>query len=95
MRGPLAPLEREPVSVHAPFVSHPGGHYRPAGTEERRSALMKALEGVELGAYDERLLDWLAGQEVPVVAVVISLLLRVRKAATHQAPHYRRGDEPR
>lgn len=95
MRGPLAPLDREPVSVHAPFVSFPGGHYRRAGVEERRSALMKALQGVQLGAYDQRIVQWLANQDVPLVAAVISLLYRVRKAATPHAPHYRRGGEPR
>jgi hypothetical protein len=88
MRGPLAPLEREPVSVRAPFVSFPGGRYRPEHTPECRAALLAALGGVELGAYEERVLEWLAGGEVPVVAVIVSLLLRVRKAATDQA---RRG----
>ena len=88
MRGPLAPLEREPVSVHAPFVSFPGGRYRHADVEERRAALLAALQGVQLGAYDERVLEWLAGWDVPVVAAVVSLLHRVRKAATLQA---RRG----
>jgi hypothetical protein len=95
MRGPLAPLEGEPVSVHAPFVSYPGGRYRHAHAQECRAALVTALQGVELGAYDERVLDWLAGCDVPVVATVISLLCRVRKAATRQAPYYRGWGEPR
>lgn len=95
MRGPLAPLEREPVSVHAPFISYPGGRYRHEHAEERRAALLAALKGVELGAYDERIVAWLAGWDVPVVAAVISLMLRVGKAAIRQAPHYRGGGEPR
>jgi len=95
MRGPLAPLDREPVSVRAPFVSFPGGQYRHEHTEEHRAALLAALEGVELGAYDERVLEWLASWDVPVVAVVVSLLLRVRKAAWRQARHYWGGGEPR
>jgi len=95
MRGPLAPLDREPVSVHAPFISYPGGRYRHANAEERRAALVAALQGVELGAYDECILQWLAIWDVPVVATVISLLYRVRKAAIRQAPHYRGGGEPR
>lgn len=95
MRGPLAPLEREPVSVHAPFISYPSGHYHPAGTQERHSALIKALQGVQLGAYDQRIVQWLASQDVPLVATVISLLYRIRKAATPKAPRYRRGGEPR
>jgi hypothetical protein len=84
MRGPLAPLDREPVSVHAPFVSYLGGRYHHAPAEERRAALVSALEGVELGAYDQRIVAWLAGWDVPIVATVISLLLRVRKAAARQ-----------
>ncbi|MGH3754888.1 MAG: hypothetical protein ACRDRP_19760 [Pseudonocardiaceae bacterium] len=85
MRGPLTPLEREPVSVHAPFVSYPGGQYRHESPEERRTALLTALDGVELGAYDERILRWLAADEVSTVATVVSLLWRARHAAAQQA----------
>ncbi|MGH3708186.1 MAG: hypothetical protein ACRDRQ_08795 [Pseudonocardiaceae bacterium] len=46
-----------------------------------------------LGAYDQRILRWLAGQELPTVAVVVSLLWRARHAAAQQA--YRGGGEPR
>lgn len=88
MRGPLAPLDRRPVSVHAPFVCYPGGQYRHEPVEERRAALLAALDGVALGAYDERIVGWLVGWEVPVVAAVVSLLWRARHAATRQA---RRG----
>ncbi|MGH3869430.1 MAG: hypothetical protein ACRDQ4_25655 [Pseudonocardiaceae bacterium] len=95
MRGPLAPLERAPVSVRAPFVSFPDDRYRYEPAAQRRAALVTALEGVELGAYDEYLLEWLAGWDVGVVAAVVSLLLRLREAATHQAPHHRGGGEPR
>jgi len=91
MRGPLAPLDREPVSVRAPFVSFPSGRYRHEHAQERRAALVAALEGVELGAYDERVLDWLASWDVPIVAAVVSLLLRVRKAAIRQGPRYQGG----
>lgn len=91
MRGPLTPLESEPVSVHASFISYLGGRYHHAPAEEHRTA----LEGVELGAYDARIVAWLASWDVPIVAAVISPLLRVRKAATRQAPHYRSGGEPR
>jgi hypothetical protein len=88
MRGPVAPLDRKPVSVRAPFVSFPCGRYRHEHAQER----LAALEAVELGAYDERVLEWLASWDVPIVADVVSLLLRVCKAATHQAR--RSGGEP-
>lgn len=84
----VAPLDREPVSVRAPFVSCPRGQYRHERPEERRAALLAALEGVELGAYDRRILTWLAGWDVPTAATVISLLWRARRAAIQQA---RRG----
>ncbi len=45
MRGHLAPLDRAPVSVHAPFVCYPGGQYRHEPLEERRAALLAALDG--------------------------------------------------
>ena len=77
----LTPLDREPVSVHAPFVPYPGGQYRHEGPEERRTALLGALDGVQLGAYDQRILHWLTGWDVPPVAAVVSLLWRARHAA--------------
>jgi hypothetical protein len=89
----LAPLDRAPVSVFAPFVSYPAGRYRPEDAAERRAALMAALGWVELGAYDQRIVRWLLDCEVPVVATVISLLWRARHAAAAQARHG--GGEPR
>ena len=95
MREPLAPLDHEPVSVRVPFGSFPDGRYRYEPAPVRRAALVRALEGVELGAYDEYMLEWLASWDVGVVAAVVSLLLRLREAATHQTPHHRDGGEPR
>jgi hypothetical protein len=77
----LAPLETEPVSVHAPYITYPEGHYRREDTAERRAALLEALHGVQLGAYDRGVLRWLVEWEISVVAVVVSLLWRVRHAA--------------
>ncbi len=92
MRKRLAPLDRAPVSVHAPFVCYPGGQYRHEPTEERRAALLAALDGVALGAYDARIVRWLASDEVSTVATVVSLLWRARHAATRAAC---RGGESR
>ncbi len=93
MHEHLTPLDREPVSVHAPFVCYPSGQYRHEPAEERRAALLAALEGVALGAYDERILRWLARDEVSTVATVVSLLWRARHAAAWQA--HRGGGESR
>jgi hypothetical protein len=92
MRKPLAPLDRAPVSVHAPFVSYPGGQYRHEPVEERRAALLAALDGVALGTSDERIVHWMVERGVPVVAAVVSLLWRTRHAAAQQAG---RGGESR
>ena len=93
MRGPLGPLGHEPVSVHVPFVSYPGSQYRHEDAEERRTALLAALDGVELGAYDRRIVHWLAGWDVPTAAAVVSLLWRARHAAARR--EHRGGRESR
>jgi hypothetical protein len=92
MREPLPPLDRAPVSVHAPFVSFPGGQYRHESVQERRAALLAALQGVQLGSYDRRIVCWLAGWDIPIVAVVVSLLGRVHQTA---AQARRSGGESR
>ncbi len=88
MDKPREPSEREPVSVHAPFISYPDVQYRREWTEERRTTLLAALTGVQLGAYDERIVQWLAGRDLPVVAAVVSSLGRPHHAA---AQHAQRG----
>jgi hypothetical protein len=84
----LGPLETEPVSVYAPFTSCPGGRYRPETAEECRAAVRAAVRGIELGVYDQRMVTWLGGWDVPTVAGVVSLLGRARQAGAEQA---RRG----
>lgn len=50
--------------------------------DARRAAVRAALDGVELGAYDERMVAWLAEWDVPTVATFCSWLHRARAAAT-------------
>jgi hypothetical protein len=45
-----------------------------------------AAAGVELGAYDERILGWLAGFEPATVAVVAGLIGRAYQAGLRAAP---------
>lgn len=45
------------------------------------AAIRSALDGVELGAHDERIVAWLAGWDIPTAVTVASLLLRVRAHA--------------
>jgi hypothetical protein len=77
----LAPLEVEPVSVHPPFIDYPGGRYRHEYPEERRAALVAALAGVRLGAYDRRVLHLLSWWDLAVAATLVSLILRARAVA--------------
>ncbi len=79
------PLETAPVSVYPPFTSYPAGQYRHEPAAERRMVLRQALAGVELGDYDRRILDWLAGWDTPTVGTVVSLLLRARVAGEKRA----------
>ncbi|MFK0296392.1 hypothetical protein ACIQU6_38785 [Streptomyces sp. NPDC090442] len=64
---PTGPIEAAPWSALS-------------GTEEYRAALAEAFAGVELGAYDRRIIDWLAGWDSPTVATLASLVIRARKA---------------
>ena len=77
----LRPLGAEPVSVRAPFDVH-----RPvirdvgAVRQDYLAALREPLAGIPLGAYDERIIRWLAGWDIPTAGVVVSLVHRARAA---------------
>lgn len=47
-------------------------------TPVHEQVLRDALAGVELGAYDETIVGWLATWDAPTVATVASLIYRVR-----------------
>ncbi len=58
-----------------------------AARQDRRTALLDAIgPGVDLlGAYDLRMLDWLAGWDIPTVGAIASLIHRARAAEHHAA----------
>lgn len=85
----LAPLHEAPVSVHPPYdqrhpiereFGEPATDWYDRVQDERVAALLEPLAGVELGHYDRRILDWLAGWDVETVGTVASLLHRARQA---------------
>lgn len=84
----LRPLDEEPKNVRPPFAQRPPEQPFDANTErwraarlaDHRAALLEALEGVELGEYDQRIVDWLAGWDVPTIGAVVSLFYRARQA---------------
>lgn len=47
----------------------------------RREALAAVLEGIPPGAYDRRVLDWMAGEDDPTYRTLASIMFRCRQAA--------------
>ena len=62
---------------------YPAGGYTPQG--ERLLHIGAALAGVELGAYDLRIVDWLAQWDDYTARLVVSLLVRGRRAGYAEA----------
>ena len=53
---------------------------RAAQWADRVAAVLEPLDGLPLGTYDRRMVEWLAGFDVPTVGGVVSLLYRARAA---------------
>lgn len=78
----LGPLNREPRRVRPPFdVADQGGI---GGHQDRVDALLEALDGVELGDHDRRIVEWLATWDTSVIGTVASLLYRARQTGAVQ-----------
>jgi hypothetical protein len=80
---PLSSAERVPCG---PVETAPAG-WVPASAREE--ILGDVLAGLELGAYDRRMLVWLAGWDLATVLTVASWLVRARAAGA--APRARPG----
>jgi hypothetical protein len=59
-----------------PLESDPGG-FVPG--EERSVILAGVLEGVEMGAWDRRVVGWLSGLDTSTALTVASLIARARE----------------
>lgn len=70
---PMGPIETEPIGAIRARVHEL--------TQANRDALAAAMEGIELGTWDRRIAEWLAGWEPSTVATIVSWLRRVRAAA--------------
>jgi hypothetical protein len=78
----LRKLDREPVSIRAPYdVRRPRIWDLEANRLDYLDAMREPFVGLELGSYDERMIAWLAGWDLPTVGTFASLLHRVRAAA--------------
>ena len=70
---PTGPVEAAPYLGYCP-------------PEVRQEAFCAVLEGVELGAYDERMIAWLAGWDDPTCRTITSLMWRCRLAGAAAPP---------
>jgi hypothetical protein len=73
-----------PDQPHGPYHQPPTEAF--IGFAQRRTLLLAALGGVELGAWDARILDWLAHFcDTPTFLAVLGLLERARRAGAELA----------
>ncbi|WP_217197086.1 hypothetical protein [Streptomyces buecherae] len=77
MRGPRA-AEPLPDVPSGPIDKEPC-HFVPRTDRARALRAELRAAGVELGAYDERIIAWLTGWEWSTVAVVTSLIHRAHR----------------
>ena len=85
------PLDREPRSVRPPFTDHDTtfDHLMAADTDtwrravqlDREAALREPLAGLELSVREHRIVEWLAGWDVPTIAPLVRILHAARAAA--------------
>ena len=84
-----APLHHAPQRVRPPFnvaedVTLRGQTTSPEPDEwrtDRVAALLEALDGIELGKHDRRIIAWLADWEIETVGTIVSWLYRARAGA--------------
>jgi hypothetical protein len=79
---PLGPFEREPREAFPPRRLEPRAQWAPSPRER----MLEALAGVELGAYDRRILDWLLTWEPSTLAVIAGWIKRARRDAGAECP---------
>lgn len=84
---PTGPIHSEPYDAIATPQSSADGlrgdEWRAAYRAAKHDALLDALSGVELGAYDRRIVEWLASYEPSTVAVICSWIERARVHGAH------------
>ena len=64
---PTTPIEKQPIDA-----------YRGATFTELRELLDQAVDGMDLGSYDRRILDWLKGFDQPTIVTIASIITRAR-----------------
>jgi hypothetical protein len=72
----MAACDAFPVISFDPVREAPGGFVSAA---QQRQILAQVLSGVELGAWDERIVAWVAGWDASTVLTIASLIARARQ----------------
>lgn len=76
---------RPPFNVDEDAYPQTIVHQNPAAWhEDRVAALLEALDGIELGAHDRRIIAWIAEGDISTVGTVVSLLYRARTAGADE-----------
>jgi hypothetical protein len=90
----LVPLHHAPRRIRPPFDvdsyaatdDYRSGvttdQWRSDRHADRVAAMLESLDGVELGAYDRRIIEWLAGWDIATVGTIASLIYRARATDT-------------
>jgi hypothetical protein len=91
-REPLGPLDEAPRNIRPPFDQHRPRivepdieRWRELRRADAMAAIREPLAGIELGAYDQRIIEWLAGYDEPTIGALVSLLYRARQAGRDEA----------
>ena len=76
----FASLHHAPRRIRPPFdMAEPERPIEPRSWQaDQTAALLEALDGVELGDYDRRIIEWLAGWDTSVIGTVASRFYRAR-----------------
>jgi hypothetical protein len=77
------PIESAPRRRCPPHHQNRGDRVQPRSAKD---VLAAALLGVDLGAFDREIVEWLAAWDTPTVATVVSLLHRTRQAGRDERP---------
>jgi len=84
LTGTQQPVTPQPPPVpREPIRTAPRGFLPATG---RAQILTGALAGLELGAWDRRILHWLAGWDTSTVLTIASWITRARAATASQQP---------
>jgi hypothetical protein len=87
-------LEPQPVYPHGPFDEVPRVSLgRDLHRDLRRRLLLQALDGIELGAWDHQILDWLSMWEPSTLLTIAGWIWRAKAGASAAPPPLGQGSD--